>query len=340
MNTFNRFGNPLPKNVVILRALQLGDMLCAVPALRALRAALPEAHISLIGLPWAGQLVKRFTHYLDDLIEFPGFPGLPEQTPQLRKIPAFLEEVQSRQYDLAIQMHGAGNLTNPLVELFGARQVAGYFDPSYYCPDGEFLQYPHDEPEVWRHLRLMQFLGAPPQGDQLEFPLLPEDWEEFHQIETEHGLTRGRYAVIHAGSRKADRRWSIDRFAALADELAGHGLDIVLTGSSEEITLNKALAVQMNSHSLNLAGKTSLGALGALLSAARLLVCNDTGVSHLADALNVPSVVLFTAPDANRWAPKDKDLHRVLTQAATVEPLAVMHEVQGLLREERIHAYS
>jgi ADP-heptose:LPS heptosyltransferase len=80
--------------------------------------------------------------------------------------------------------------------------------------------------------------------------------------------------------------------------------------------------------------------LGALLSASRLLVCNDTGVSHLADALNVPSVVIFTASDVDRWAPKDKDLHRILTQAAMVEPQAVLHEVKGLLREERIHAYS
>ncbi len=60
-----RIGTPAPRRVVVLRALKLGDMLCAVPALRSLREALPQAHISLLGMPWADCLVRRFPKYLD-----------------------------------------------------------------------------------------------------------------------------------------------------------------------------------------------------------------------------------------------------------------------------------
>ena len=72
----NILSQPGPENIVILRALPLGDLLSSVPAFRALRAALPDALITLVGLPFAAKFVKRFSAYLDHFISFPGFPGL------------------------------------------------------------------------------------------------------------------------------------------------------------------------------------------------------------------------------------------------------------------------
>ena len=67
-----RFGDAVPRRIIILRALQLGDLLCAVPAFRAIRSAWPEAEIVLVGLPWARGFVERFALYLDGFREFPG----------------------------------------------------------------------------------------------------------------------------------------------------------------------------------------------------------------------------------------------------------------------------
>ena len=90
MEYSDRLGEPLPHSIAIMRALHLGDMLCAVPAFRALRTAFPEAQITLVGLPWARSFVKRFNHCLDDFLEFPGYPGIPERTTLLRRFPEFL----------------------------------------------------------------------------------------------------------------------------------------------------------------------------------------------------------------------------------------------------------
>ena len=68
------------QKIAVLRALQLGDLLCAIPAIRALRHAYPHTEITLLGLPWAKSLVERFPNYFNRFILFPGYPGLPEQT--------------------------------------------------------------------------------------------------------------------------------------------------------------------------------------------------------------------------------------------------------------------
>jgi ADP-heptose:LPS heptosyltransferase len=167
-----KIGSQPIQRIVILRALQLGDLMCSIPALRALRMAFPSAEISLIGLPWAHSFVQRFHSYIDSLIEFPGFPGFPEQDPDIQRLPEFLKEVQNCQFDLALQMQGSGGISNPLVMLFGAKTTAGYYLPGQYCPEGHpYLAYPVQEPEVRRHLLLMDFLGIPLQGEELEFPL-------------------------------------------------------------------------------------------------------------------------------------------------------------------------
>ncbi len=327
------------KRVVVLRALGgLGDFLCVLPALRSLRLALPQAHIALVGLASTKALVDRFHHYINALLEFPGYPGLPEQAPQLQQLPAFFAAAQHQRFDLALQMHGSGQITNPLTVLLGARFNAGFFLPGQYCPDPErYLSYLSHESEVLRYLHLMALLGVPSQGEQLEFPLCDADYQALSAIEATHSLRFGEYACVHPGASTSDRRWSPKRFAIAADALAHRGLRVVLTGSAEEVQLTQAVARFMQAESLNLAGETNLGALAVLLKGARLLVCNDTGISHLAAALQVPSVVIFTASDPDRWAPLDRSRHRVVCSPTGVTTAAVVAQAEALLQQSHSH---
>ena len=313
----------------MLRALQLGDLLCAVPAFRALRGAFPRAEITLVGLAWARELVDRFDAYLDDFLELPGWPGLPETQPRLDEIPAFLAEAQRRRFDLAVQLHGSGGVTNPLALLLGARETAGFYRPGDYCPDpARFLRYPEGEHEVETLLRLTDFLGVARRGDELEFPLRGEDYEALRSIDEAASLATGPYACVHPGGRNPEARWDPERFAAVADALAARGLRVVLTGSAGEEDVVAAVAARMQAEPLVLAGRTSLGALAALLAESRLLVSNDTGVAHLAAALAVPSVVVFRESQLRRWGPRGDERRRaVLKEAALDDVLAAADEL-------------
>ena len=312
--------------IAVLRALVLGDLLCAVPTLRSFRRGFPSAEITLIGLPWATAFVDRFASYLDGLLELPGYPGLPEREADVGAIPDFLRDAQSREFDLVVQLHGSGDVTNPLALLLGGGRTAGFYPDGGWCPDAEaFTAYPDRGPEPMRLLRLAEFLGLPVDGPQLEFPLGDEDRAELPG-------DLGEYAVVHAGARLPSRRWSPAGFAAVGDALAERGLRVVLSGSESEAPITAEVAAAMSAPALDFAGRTSLGALGALVDGARLLVTNDTGVSHVAAALRTPSVVVFTASDPRRWAPLDGALHRSVA-APVIRPELVLAEVERLLGE-------
>jgi ADP-heptose:LPS heptosyltransferase len=318
------------RSVVVLRALPgLGDVLCAVPALRALRGALPHAHLAVIGLPVSNLLLDRFGAYVDELIPFPGYPGIPEQPCNLPELLRFLDRIRRREFDLALQLHGSGEVSNKLVSLLGARATGGFqrhgvtpLDRSRWLPFSEY------EPEPIRNLSLLRHLGADGRPD-LEFPIRASDRARLDVGSSP--LLDEAYAVLHPGASRADRRWPTCRFAEVGDALAERGLHVVLTGSDGERELTRSVSRRMRAHAIDLAGTTDVGTLAALLDAARMLVCNDTGVSHLAAAVRAPSVVLFTTSNDARWAPLDRDLHRPVSAGDAIEP--VMTAVDQLLRD-------
>jgi len=325
-----------PRRIVVLRALQLGDTLCAVPALRALRRECPHASITLVGLPWARSLPERLPEYVDDFMAFPGFPGLPEQPVHPPAFARFVLDARSRDFDLALQLHGDGHVTNRVARLLGARRTAGFTragDGGDERPGNAWLRYPQRGHEVRRLLALMRFLGCASRDESIEFPLLAGDVAELRDSGLPQQLAPGGYICIHPGARSEDRCWPIEHFAAVADALHdASGLPIVVTGSERESELSVRLRAQMRAPAIDAAAPISFGALAALIADARLLVSNDTGVSHLASALRVPSVVVFSHSDPQRWAPLDTDLHRaVLADGSQAAPAAVVSQAKELL---------
>lgn len=320
------------RRVAVFRALMLGDLLCATPALRALRQGLPGAHIALVGLPWAREWAERLDS-VDEFIEFPGWPGLPERTPaDARSRLDFLMAMCARQFDLALQMHGSGAIVNTLTAAFGAHLNAGFCTPGGAAPAydaARFLRWPATGTEVERLLALTDHLGLARQGLHLDFPLRDADRAAAQALlqsgpglacDSDSSMLARRWVLVHPGSQWPSRRWPAERFAAVADLLADQGCSIALTGTAAEAELTRAVAATMRAPALDLAGRTTLWSLGALIERASLLVCNDTGVSHVAAALGTPTTVVANGSDVQRWAPSDHRQHVLLWHDMACRP--------------------
>jgi ADP-heptose:LPS heptosyltransferase len=311
-----------PSRIAIFQALNLGDLLCATPALRALRHRFPEAEIVLLGRSWARELVDRLPS-VDRFMPFPGYPGIAESprdtTGSVSIWPRF---------DLAIQMHGSGRESNGFVASLGAGHSLGYGSGS----DDRLttvLEWIEDEPEPIRWLRLVGAAGATADGLHLELPITPV--ERARAIALLAPLDGAQKIGLHVGASDPERRWPPEAFAALADHLIDAlGARIILTGSVEERPLTAAVREAMRGEALDLAGMTSLGEFAAVIGALDLLVTNDTGASHVAAAARTPSVILFGPSRPDRWAPLDLGRHHIVDAGAG---LASPAERAGALRE-------
>lgn len=319
------------QKIGVFRALQLGDMLCVVPALRALRSAYPDAEISLIGLPWAKSFAERFGNYIDRFISFPGYPGLPEQAFDEEKLELFLKKIRKEKFDLLLQMQGNGTIVNDLLSQFGAVNLAGFYNLESQMNSSLFMPYPDHGPEKYRHLSLMRHLGIEPKGSHLDFPLTQKDHRDYEALLLPV-MPKG-FIIIHPGSRATWRQWPPKYFAAIGDYFIEEGFTVVITGTNNESDITSEVIKSMHHLPIDLTGKTSLGSLGMLVKNAFMIIANCTGISHVADALGTPSVIISMDGEPERWSPENKSLHKVIDWTKDSHFKTVLLESKNLVED-------
>ncbi|WP_235324507.1 glycosyltransferase family 9 protein [Pedobacter lusitanus] len=310
----------------------MGDLLCSIPAIRSVRFTFPEAKVILIGLPGAVPFSKRFSHYFDDIMIFPGYPGLPEQSFDSCKFEEFLLKIRQENFDLILQMQGNGSIVNNLIQSFNAKCTAGF------CQDIRqenelFKLYPDYGHELSRHLSLMEYIGIPPAGNEMEFPVNDQDEESLKKLKLK--IKPEKYICIHPGSRGVWRQWPTVYFAAMADYCIDNGYEIVITGTKEELKLAKEVASYMKYKPIISSGKTDLGSLGLLIKQSFALIANCTGVSHIAAALQTPSIIISMDGEPERWAPVNKELHHTIDWTVITDYDFVLEKLKLLLSNNK-----
>jgi ADP-heptose:LPS heptosyltransferase len=299
--------DPCTRRVALVRLrVGLGDLLCSLPALRALHRHRPDIEVTLVTWPELGPVVERLGH-VQHLLPFPGHEGIPERPPRPEQWAAFLADARQRGFDLAVQCYGDNPVANTVAAALGARLVGG-FGPRGFTPapgtEHLHLPYPTGEHEVRRHLLLFQHLGLPltPEDEQLSFPVTPEEESAHERVLAGAGLRRGQYAVLHPGASSPTRRWPLASYAEVARRLHGDGLRVVLSGSVTEAALSHELVRRAGIPVVDLCGRTDLPGLALLLRDSAVLVGNDTGTAHLAAAVGARAVTIFQPGDPRRWA--------------------------------------
>ena len=275
--------------LLALRALGIGDFATGVPALRALRRAYPR-HDLMLATPAALAPLVAATGAVDRVLATPAYVRSP--------IPG-LRWTGSRP-DLAVNLHGLGPHSHFALLGTDPLRLVAYANPAAGWPDGP--QWRESEHEVVRWCRMLHWHGIPADPDDLALTPPPP-------VPAWAGAV-----VVHAGASGPERRWPVARYAAVARWLAAEGYRVLVSGSSDERADALALAARAGlPPSAVLAGRTGVDDLAALVAHARLVVCGDTGVAHLATAYGTRSVVLFGPMSPARWGPPpDRRRHTAL----------------------------
>jgi ADP-heptose:LPS heptosyltransferase len=300
---------PDVRRIAALRANALGDLLVALPALEAVRAAYPEAELVLLGRRWHQDFLSARPGPVDRVIAMPPLLGVstPDDVDAPASPPAdFLAAVRAERFDVALQLHGGGGYSNRFVRCLGARVTAGPRALGAEALD-RWFRYEYWQPEVLRYLEVAAMVGAPPVSLQATVAVTEADREEALRAVPP---VQGRLVAIHPGAGDPRRRWPAERFAAVADALAGDGAEIVVTGDAGDGGLVTRVVGEMRRPARPLAGDLSLGGLAALLSRCALVAGNDTGPLHLARAVGTPTVAVYWAGNLLTAGPVGRGRHR------------------------------
>ena len=314
--------------IAVLRGGGLGDLMFALPAVAALKAAYPGATVTLLGTPVHAELLSQTAGPVDETVILPFSEGVrpgPEDDGELER---FFADMSTRSFDLAVQLHGGGRYSNPFLLRLGARHSVGTRTPDA-VPLERTVPYLYYQHEPLRALEVAGFAGAPPLGLEARLEPLPEFRQQLAQdLAVESGASgNGRVVVIHPGATDPRRRWPAERFAAVARRAADDGFRVYVVGDRSEKELAETVVELAVEHAPDgrpavepnagrpavesLAGKLSLGELAALLAGSSVVVANDSGPRHLAQALGTPTVGVYWVGNAINAAPLGRSLHRV-----------------------------
>lgn len=282
---------------LIVSTTGLGDTLWATPAIRNLRQKNPEAYIAVLTSPLGGQVLQNNPH-IDEIFVF-------------KKLFRLWRVLRKRHIATVLVFHTSQRTALPFCALLGASRIVGTEGLSKGLDSlltETKLARPMHEIE-----RRMEIAGAPGSALMELFPS-SQDQKAVHLS----GLQP--LVCIHPGAKDRFKQWPPSHFANVAKALQDHlGCQICVTGNAEEKPLVESIARQIPG-AKTFAGNLSILQLAALMQKMALVITNDTGPMHIACAMHVPVVALFTPTEARLCGPYLYPRSKIIQKSRTCTP--------------------
>ncbi len=283
--------------ILIVRTDRLGDVLLTTPVSSAIRQAFPNSRISWLVRPYTAPVLEKNPDVDQILIDKGG------------SLSELINQIKKEHFDAAV-------VALPRWRIVWALWRAGV--PLRIGPVSKMYSILLNK-RVWQHrsegrkheadynLELLEAFGIPPTRKPTTFVLTEDEKRTAKKVLESHRLSfKKPIVILHPGSGGSSARWPLSHFMQLGDQLQLDGCDVVVTGGPGE---DYQYIMIDNMHRIPVfiaAGSVTVRELAAIFSCADLVVTNSTGPLHVAVALGVPTVSIFSPiPTCHpvRWGP-------------------------------------
>ncbi len=314
------------RNILVMRLDNIGDVIMASPALRAIKENLPECHLTLMASPGGAQTASLLP-WVDEVLPW---RVLWQDLGKLDFNPAreweLVKTLQSGNFDAAIIFTSFSQSPHPAGFLCYLAGIPLRLGESKELGDGvlttEIASAADEMHQVERNLQLIEAVGFEVRDRSLGIGISAVAQQEATQLLAQHGISAATpYLLLNPWTSCQSRNYDTQRFAIAARQLAETtNYPVVVTGVPQDRQRSDSLLAALAPYAIDLIGTTTLPQLAALIASAQLVLTNNTSTMHIADATRTPSVVMFAGTEyESQWRPRHT-LSRLLRRPTSCSP--------------------
>ena len=335
-----------PKNILVVRLGAMGDIIHVIPAVKNVREALPASKITWLVEDKIKDLVEMVPE-VDEVLVFPrkrwqSWLLRPERYFQfISEMFAFFKQLNMKRYDIVLDFHG--NFKSGLLGYLSAAKIRVGFSRGYCKEFNYIFTNVHVTPRqktmhrIEKYLSLVQGLGIEADYKKPVFSVPEQDNDYIDDFILKNHLGQKRLAIIHPGTSLFGKykRWPTEKYARLSDKLiADFGYAVVFTWSGPEYNIAEDIRSHMHFPAIIACKTASVKQLVALLQRADIYIGGDTGPTHLASCLGIPTIAVFGPKDPVVYAPYDenasvvrKDIHCSPCEKRRCDHITCIHSI-------------